>query len=58
MQNINRTALVPYSDQKMYDLVNNVENYPEFLPWCGGSEILEDRGDVTVASITIEELRG
>ena len=53
MYNINRSALVPYSAEQMFELVNNVEKYPEFLPWCGGSAVLEDHGDVTVASVTI-----
>ena len=44
MYNINRSALVPYSAEQMFELVNNVEKYPEFLPWCGGSAVLEDHG--------------
>ena len=53
MYNINRSALVPYSDQKMFDLINDVDGYVDFLPWCGASEILEDSGKVRVARITI-----
>lgn len=40
MTKIFRTALVKYSDQQMYDLVNDVAKYPEFLPWCKSSSIL------------------
>lgn len=53
MYNINRSALVPYSDQKMFDLVNDVKGYKNFLPWCGGSEVLEENDDTKVASVTI-----
>jgi ribosome-associated toxin RatA of RatAB toxin-antitoxin module len=53
MYNINRSALVPYSSQKMFDLVNDVENYKNFLPWCGGSEVIEESEETSVASITI-----
>ncbi len=34
MTTISRTALVPYSAAEMYALVNDIEHYPEFLPWC------------------------
>ena len=33
--------LVPYTAAQMFDLVDRVEHYPEFLPWCGGAEVLE-----------------
>lgn len=31
---IKQNILVPYSPEQMYDLVNDIEKYPEFLPWC------------------------
>lgn len=34
MPTISRQNVVPYSSSQMYDLVNDVERYPEFLPWC------------------------
>jgi len=39
MRRVQRTALVPYTDEQMFDLVSDVESYPEFLPWCEGSEL-------------------
>lgn len=53
MYNINRSALVPYSAEKMFELVNDVENYQNFLPWCGGSEKTEETENSSVASVTI-----
>ena len=41
MPQISRTALVPYSAEQMYQLVNDVQSYPQFLPGCTGSRILE-----------------
>jgi len=41
MPQISRTALVPYSAEQMYQLVNDVKSYPEFLPGCTGSRVLE-----------------
>lgn len=34
MENIKRSALVPYSAEKMYQLVDDIERYPEFVPYC------------------------
>ena len=53
MYNINRSALVAYSDQKMFDLINDVENYQEFLPWCGGSKIIEETNSTRTGAVTI-----
>lgn len=40
MRRVNKSALVPYPARQMYDLVNDVERYPEFLPWCRGAQVL------------------
>ncbi|MBF6057884.1 MULTISPECIES: type II toxin-antitoxin system RatA family toxin [Thiomicrorhabdus] len=53
MKKIARTALLPYSAKQMYDLVNDVARYPEFLPWCGGSEVLSATDSYMEASVTI-----
>jgi ribosome-associated toxin RatA of RatAB toxin-antitoxin module len=36
---IRRSALMPYPVQFMYEIVNDVDSYPEFLPWCGGVKV-------------------
>lgn len=38
MPAISRSALVPHSARQMYDIVNDVEHYPDFVPWCCASE--------------------
>tara|TARA_E500000178_G_C16406529_1_gene481049 strand:- start:22 stop:450 length:429 start_codon:yes stop_codon:yes gene_type:complete len=38
MPTISRSALVPHSAAQMYAIVNDVEHYPDFVPWCSGSE--------------------
>ena len=38
MPTMRRSALVPHSAAQMYAIVNDVEHYPEFVPWCSGSE--------------------
>ena len=41
MPQISRTALVPFSVEQMYQLVNDVKSYPQFIPGCTGSRVLE-----------------
>ncbi len=50
---INRSALVTFTPKQMYDIVNDVDKYVEFLPWCGASEKIDDYGDSVKASVTI-----
>jgi len=37
VSNVSRSALVPYSAAQMYALVNDIESYPKFVPWCSKS---------------------
>lgn len=53
MPTINRSALVPYSAQAMYDLVNDVDAYVQFLPWCKSSQVLARSEDEVRASIQL-----
>ncbi len=53
MKKISRTALLPYSALQMYHLVNDVAAYPEFLPWCGGAEVVSEAESEMVARVTI-----
>lgn len=40
MTSIIRSAFVPFTTAQMYDLVNDIEQYPQFLPWCPNAEVL------------------
>jgi len=53
MRSVSRTALVPYSADRMYALVDDVEAYPEFLPWCSGAKVLERDADHVVATLEL-----
>jgi len=53
MANVNKSALVPFSAEQMYRLVDNVDNYHKFLPWCGSSEEIERKDNYVVGSVTI-----
>ncbi len=55
MPQVNRSALVMFSAQQMYDLVNDVAAYPQFLPGCVGSRIVSDEECVMVASVDVSK---
>lgn len=44
---ISKSALVSYSPEDMFKLIDNIEEYSEFLPWCGkATEIFRDENTV------------
>lgn len=53
MTAIHRSAIVPYSARRMFDLVADIPSYPKFLPWCGGARVVSARGDEVIAAIDI-----
>jgi ribosome-associated toxin RatA of RatAB toxin-antitoxin module len=53
MTAVNKSALVPYSPAEMFALVDSVERYPEFLPWCKSTRILERSGDELRATLVL-----
>ena len=53
MSTVKKSALVIYSAERIFDLVNSVDQYPDFLPWCGGSRIDEQSELHMVAEVTI-----
>ncbi|SMC22126.1 Ribosome association toxin PasT (RatA) of the RatAB toxin-antitoxin module [Andreprevotia lacus DSM 23236] len=57
MQSIRKTVLVTHSAELMKALVDRVEDYPKFLPWCGGVEIHERGDDTLEATVRIDFLR-
>lgn len=55
MPQIQKSALVPYSSQVMYELVNDVASYPEFIRGCEKTEILEQTETVMKARLHIAQ---
>jgi len=45
--------VLPYTPQQLFELVADVEKYPEFLPWCIGLRIREKQDDLVVADMII-----
>ncbi|GJH42929.1 protein YfjG [Pasteurella canis] len=50
---INQSALVAYSAQQMYQLVNNYEQYPDFVPGCVAGRTLTDQTNQVTAELVI-----
>ena len=55
MTRIEKTALVKFSAQQMFDLVNDIESYPQFLPWCSQSRIIKREGNIVEAELSISK---
>ena len=57
MAKVQKSVLAGYSASQMFELVDSVERYPEFLPWCGGTELLQRDESLTVATIRIDYMQ-
>ena len=44
---------VPYTARQMYDLVADVERYPEFLPWCAALRVVDRKENALVADMVV-----
>ncbi len=53
MPHVEKSVLVAHSAATMFRLVDDVERYPTFLPWCGGAHVIERTEALTVATIDI-----
>ncbi|MEQ8334009.1 type II toxin-antitoxin system RatA family toxin [Nisaea sp.] len=45
--------VVPFSPEQLFDLIADVQRYPEFLPWCVGARIRKRDGDTIFADLVI-----
>jgi len=53
MRRISRSAIVECSAQAFYALVEAIEAYPAFLPWCAAAQVCERKPGRTVATLTL-----
>ena len=53
MSHIQRTALVPFTAQQMYELVNDIEAYPRRFEWCEAATVRDRAQDCLVAALDV-----
>src|SRR3982751_1705929 len=54
MREVKRSALIAESPARMYALVNDIERYPEFVPWCTAARVDSRKEGEVVAALTIK----
>ena len=47
---------MPFKQKDIFNLVNDVEAYPEFLPWCSSAKIFEKTADQVLAKLTLKKM--
>lgn len=55
MPSVNQSALVSYSAQQMYELVNNYRDYPHFLPGCSAAHTIDESDTELTAQLVISK---
>lgn len=53
MPRVNYEISVPYQADLVFDLVADIESYPNFLPWCTAARILREENNVIYAELAI-----
>ncbi len=53
---LTRSAKLPYSAESMYQLVNDVKEYANFLPYCSKGEVIEEGDGYVVASLELSAM--
>jgi ribosome-associated toxin RatA of RatAB toxin-antitoxin module len=51
---VRKSMLVAYSAESMFDLIEAVEHYPAFLPWCAGAVVLSRDESVVIANLSVD----
>ncbi len=53
MTRVEKSVLVTHSARQMWELVDNIPAYPQFLPWCSGAEVHQSEGAETLATLHV-----
>jgi len=54
MREVKRSALIAESPARMFGLVNDIERYPEFVPWCTAARVVSRKEGEVVATLAIK----
>ena len=54
MRNVYKTALLPYERARLFEMVNDVGSYPEFIRWCSKADVLSQDDTQVTASLLLQ----
>ncbi len=54
MREVKRSALIAEAPARMYQLINDVESYPQFVPYCTAARVVSRKGNEMVATLNIK----
>ncbi|MEO8187194.1 MAG: type II toxin-antitoxin system RatA family toxin [Burkholderiaceae bacterium] len=54
MNEVRKSALLPFPVEHVFDVIEAAEHYPAFLPWCAGATVLARDDSVVSARITVD----
>jgi ribosome-associated toxin RatA of RatAB toxin-antitoxin module len=54
MREVTRNALVPYSAEQMFALVEDIERYPQFVPWIASAQRLDSSPDQVTGRLEMQ----
>jgi ribosome-associated toxin RatA of RatAB toxin-antitoxin module len=50
---VHKSVFLGYSAEQMFALVGKIEDYPQFLPWCGGVDVRQQEENKLIATLDI-----
>jgi len=53
MREVKRSALIAETPARMFELINDIERYPDFVPWCAAARIVSRKDNEVVATLNI-----
>ena len=53
MTEIHKSALVLHTAEQMFDLINDVSRYPDFVPWCSKTQVITESEDEIQATLHV-----
>lgn len=57
MLSIHKSVITPYTCEQMYALVSDIEHYPQYLPWCPSSKVINQNGNIVTGRVDISYLK-
>ena len=48
-----KEKILPYNSLDLFKIVIDIEKYPEFIPWCSASRIIQNNNDLIIADLVI-----